>query len=50
MPAVAAALISGGFLPAGTAWTAPTQAQLNNAVATMSERLETPLRFLAQGA
>lgn len=47
LPKVCKALVADGFLPAGTAWRAPTKAQLDKAVSEMSERMEAQLQFLA---
>ncbi len=47
LPAVCKTLVAEGFLPEGTKWRPPTKAQLDKAVSAMSERMQTPLRFLA---
>ncbi|MBY4893067.1 glycosyltransferase family 61 protein [Rhodobacteraceae bacterium N5(2021)] len=47
LPLVCKALVAGGFLPKGTTWRAPTDAQLNSAVAAMSDRMGQPLQFLS---
>lgn len=47
LPAVCKTLVADGFLAPGTKWTPATPSQIDTAVMALSERMETPLRFLA---